>query len=165
MRDDIDLDVYKKRLDQRLAVITEGREAIDPVELDQVRRRPLQATPQLTVKPVEGITFCFAWPWQGHRKRRSNAVWVGIHDEDAVRQGDGLGQIVRDEDNGRISPFKGRLCDQDCTKTISNALNDPAILIPYCFLSWLAGIVQLPKALSPPKRPTHSRRSLQPTVT
>lgn len=37
MRDDIDLDVFKKRLEQRLAEITCVGGAIDPVELDQAR--------------------------------------------------------------------------------------------------------------------------------
>ena len=37
MREDIDLDHFKKRLERRLGEITEGRKAIDPVELDQGR--------------------------------------------------------------------------------------------------------------------------------
>lgn len=37
MRDDIDIDVFKKRLEQRLAEITGAGGAIDPVELDQAR--------------------------------------------------------------------------------------------------------------------------------
>lgn len=37
MRDDIDLDMFKQRLEQRLAEITGAGGAIDPVELDQAR--------------------------------------------------------------------------------------------------------------------------------
>ena len=37
MRDDIDLDVFKKRLEQRLAAINGAVKTIDPVELDQAR--------------------------------------------------------------------------------------------------------------------------------
>ena len=37
MREDIDLDHFKKRLEQRLGEIKEARRTIDPVELDQGR--------------------------------------------------------------------------------------------------------------------------------
>ena len=37
MRDDIDLAVFNKRLEQRLAEITGAGGAVDPVELDQAR--------------------------------------------------------------------------------------------------------------------------------
>lgn len=37
MRDDLDLDDFKKRLEQRLKTLTDGQTAVSPLELDQSR--------------------------------------------------------------------------------------------------------------------------------